>query len=398
MTSTKTRQHVILPDSGKDLLRQELALAFAQLGFNVIRTCPDALRNPGHHHYLPRLLELNPLLFFSVNLQGLLGQSETANLLLSAGIPVLAWFVDNPWHILSGMRGPEWKNFYLAVSDHSFIQTLRLAGGKHVLHLPLAASPEHMRSESHSDPAPSSLGELVFVGRTAFPGRDGFFAGQSLPEDSLDKARLCLKKGFGQEEERPDFQWWVREFELSPLHEAFWPGKKARRPGLGAAQCNVWWRAHCLKEAQAGKNSLTLFGDASWRDELNGAAGDLRPPLDYYAALPHLYRKADFSLNLNSLLLPAGLSQRIFDVWTAGGFCLTDWSAGLQIFPRELTEEICFRSLEELPDLLVRFKADPLRKEKIRKAWRAHILSEHTYLRRLRTLLEKPPLCPLSGA
>jgi hypothetical protein len=386
------RQLIILPDSGKELLRRELALAFTQLGFSVIKAAPDSLSDPGHLHYLPRLLELDPLLFFSVNLQGLLGRSETARLLLSAGIPVLVWFVDNPWHILSAMRGPEWKDFHLAVTDRSFIRTLALAGAGHVLHLPLAASPEHMQSEKRADPVFANLKELAFVGRTAFPGRDKFFAGQILPESSLDKARLCLKKGFRLEEERPDFRWWVRELGLSPLHEAFWPGKKARGPGLGAAQCNVWWRADCLQAALAGKNALTLFGDASWRDELKGGIEDLRPPLDYYADLPQLYRTADFSLNLNSLLLPAGLSQRIFDIWAAGGFCLTDWSEGLRLFPQELTEEICFRSPEELPDLLARFKADPARKERIRKKWREHILSEHSYVGRLRELLKDLPL------
>jgi spore maturation protein CgeB len=88
-------------------------------------------------------------------------------------------------------------------------------------------------------------------------------------------------------------------------------------------------------------------------------------------------------------LLPAGLSQRIFDVWAAGGFCLTDWSAGLGIFPDELVEPVCFRAADELPELAARLKSDAALRESLRRAWQAHILTEHSYEKRLADALGK---------
>ncbi|MDL2285297.1 glycosyltransferase [Desulfovibrio sp. OttesenSCG-928-F07] len=426
---------VVIPDSGADLLRAELVHAFKVLGFSTLQVTPAELATPASPRYLPRLLDKKPALFFSVNLQGLIPGGELTKQLAASGTPTVAWFVDNPWNQLSAMRDPSWKNIYLAVTDHTFIAPLTSAGAKRVLHMPLAASPVHMQlppelMHKTAQKLPA-LNQIVFAGRSAFAGMQDFFAGQQLPLMAEEKAESMLKKGFGANLPRPDFNWWVKELELKSEQQYFWPGKKARRPGFGAAKYNMQWRAMCLKSAAGISNTtntqsvaavhssadmgttnkttsigyntttqstdvnlpscgLSLFGDTGWQQhqpEQTGAI-TLHPPVDYYHTLPALYQKAEFSLNLNSLLLPAGLTQRIFDVWVAGGFCLTDYSDGLKIFPQELVNEICFSSAQNLPELVQNFVNNPARKKEIRAAWREHILAEHTYINRLQKLLE----------
>lgn len=369
----RKRPCAVLPDGGRELLRAEVRLALENLGFSVLSPRPADLADDGHPHYLPRLAEKKPELFVSVNLQGLLPGAPHTRALLEAGIPTLVWFVDNPWHLLSAMRDPSWKRLGLAVTDRSFVEPLKRAGAQTVLHLPLAASPAHLE---RAGATPEGLGGVVFAGRSAFPGLESFFAGQDAPPEILAKALGLLSAGG-----RPDFAWWVRELGLPAAQENFWPGKKARKPGLGAALCNKAWRAACLRAAGQSPGGLTVFGDEGWRGESPGL--DLRGPVDYYAHLPAIYRAAPFSLNLNSLLLPGGLSQRIFDAWAAGGFCLSDRSPGLEIFPAELSAAISFGAPEELPELAARLAGDPAGKEALRRDWRAHILAEHTYERRL---------------
>lgn len=364
----------VVPDSGQELLRGEVTLTLTRLGFRVLRAHPEHLVDETHEHYLPRLIEAKIDLFFSVNLQGLLPGAPHTQALLEAGVPTLAWFVDNPWHILSGMSDPRWKALHLAVTDNSFVEPLRSAGAASVLHLPLATSPEHMRVAGKT---PENLGNIAFAGRSAFPNLESFFAGQEVPPESLEKALAALRQGG-----RPDFAWWVRELGLPENQENFWPGKKARKPGKGAVECNQSWRALCLKAAQGGHGGLTVFGDKGWK-----GITDLRGPVDYYTQLPAIYRAAPFSLNLNSLLLPEGLSQRIFDVWAAGGFCLTDSCAGLEIFPPELAGPVSFHAPEELPELAASLEKAPEKKEKLRRDWQEHILAEHSYEKRLSVAL-----------
>jgi spore maturation protein CgeB len=101
--------------------------------------------------------------------------------------------------------------------------------------------------------------------------------------------------------------------------------------------------------------------------------------VDYYSGLAEIYREASFSLNLTSLLLPHGLTQRHFDVWACGGFLLTDDTPGLKIFPQELARAVTFETPEQAAELLRSLAAAPLRKEELRRAWQEHILEEHSY-------------------
>ncbi len=375
------RRLVLLPDSGADLLRRELALAFRALGLDVRRAHPKGLNAPAHQDFLPGLLSAGrPALFLSVNFQGLL-QGDAARLLADNGVPIAVWCVDNPWHLLCAVRDPAWKGWTLFVTDVSFIAPLKAAGARSVFHLPLAACPESMGPQAERDatfPPPADLRPLVFVGRSAFPNKERFFSGQTPPPDLTRQALALLKAG-----ERPDFNWWMKELGLE--QGALWPGKAALQAGLGAEETSLAWRGRVL--AQAQKSGLTVFGDNGWQALFKGRA-DLRPPLDYYARLPGVYRAAEYSLNLTSLLLPAGLTQRHFDVWMAGGFCLSDSSPGLAVFPPELTAPVTFRKAEDLPALVEKFRAAPQLKRELGAAWREHIRSQHLYTHRVAKIAE----------
>ncbi len=412
---------VLLPGTQGSLLLPELEAALAAEGLTPRRVDPDTL-----HADLPRLLaDQRPDLLLSVNLQGLDAWGERFHLLRACGVDVALWCVDNPFHLLSALRGPWWRGALLCVTDASFIPLLHAHGAQRVLHLPLATGPEFFGPAPAGDtgtagtPRPSPAGMLplnpvVFVGRSAFPGKGGFFAGQRIDPALLDEA-LSLLDAPGQRPDlhsrpdlhcrpdvhcRPDFHWWTARLGITDL----WPGNAVRATGLGAEECALARRVRCLNAA--APHGLTVFGDEGWQPLLPPGT-DIRPPVDYYTTLPAVYRAARWSLNVTSLLLPAGLTQRHFDVWAAGGFCITDNTPGLTIFPDELRREIAFSPARSggkntadaatrnvpgdapgLGTLLHRLERDPALRCDLIAAWQAHILSRHTYRHRVRTLRE----------
>ena len=379
---------IILPGTGKELLRGELADAFAGAGCRVIQEAPDVLHHPSHPRRLAELLDGSSTLVFSVNFQGLNPLKPVLELLQQTGGTAAVWCVDNPWNLLAGVRDPRWKTLPLFVTDESFIPPLREHGAERVFHLPLAASPALFGPNPARDarfPAPNDLAPFVFVGRSQFPGKEMFFAGQTVPETLLQEAESMLMQGM-----RPDLLWWEQKFACAP--GSFWPGKKARGPALGAEEANLLWRSVCLQAAAngaagataSGGAGLDVFGDAGWCSLLPEGA-ILRPPVDYYARLPGIYAKARFSLCLTSLQLPHGLNQRHFDVWTAGGLCLSDATPGLRLFPEELTRPIIFSHPAAIPSVAER--ADERRAE-LTAGWRQHIAEHHTYAHRAATVLE----------
>ena len=398
-------RHIILPDAGDGLLRYELAQAFSSLGYRVSLASPHSLHDPQSPQCLAELLRGDPALLFSVNFQGLGVLRHTVELLKRANCAAVVWCVDNPWNLLSSVRDPRWKSLSLFVTDASFIGPLKAHGAESVRHAPLAASPAYFGSNPVRDaafPPPDGLAPYVFVGRSAFPGKEKFFAGLSLPEASLRRALDMLPRG-----ERPDLAWWERELCSAPHAggRAFWPGRAARPPAYGAEECNLAWRALCLSAAagaglrinarmpggnSAGEEdgaSLDIFGDEGWLPLLPENAR-LRPPVDYYARLPGIYARARYSLCLTSLQLPQGLNQRHFDIWMAGGVCLSDATPGLTIFPEELTRPMTFRTPEDIVRITNNLERPGVR-ETLIASWREHLLERHTYARRVSEIMDQ---------
>jgi spore maturation protein CgeB len=363
---------VWLPAGDHALLVEELARAFTDAGWRVVRMDHESLgKHPGK--VLPdSLREGVPDLFFSVNFRGLdpfgLGQA----ILREAGVKVAVWMVDNPFNLLTGVKTGAWRELNLFVTDHSFIGPLIENGARRVTHLPLAASPALFESGGTlPDHARDIEGRLIFVGRSRFPDRDKFFAGETVPEDAADLVAGAAGPT------RFDYHWWRDRLGIGTL----WPGNRVRAVGAGAEFASNVWKRRCLNAA----GRIAVFGDDGWRD-LDNPDADVRPVVDYYAHLPALYRAAGVVLNITGMQLPAGLNQRNFDVWCAGGFLLTDIHPGLGIFPDELVDPIAYSRPGDIHDMVIRHREETPEKRALRRAWRECILRDHTYRNRVETI------------
>jgi spore maturation protein CgeB len=354
-----------LPGPQHALILPELADAAKNLGF-AARRLPGTLAPQDLEKLLGRE---RPSLLVSVNFHGLDPYGENLALLQEAGVPVAVWCVDNPLHLLSNQKNRLWQKLPLFVTDDWFVPPLR-AMGADARHLPLAAS---ARFFAPGPPCPAGA-DLVFVGRSAFPDKDRFFAACRVPQELAEEAAKLP----GRE---AHFGWWSKRLQGHLL----WPGSDVRIIGLGTETASARWRQECLR-ALADQTDLTVVGDAAWQTLLPGVK--LLPPVDYYAGLADVYRRASFSLNLTSLLLPHGLTQRHFDVWACGGFLLTDNTPGMHIFPQELAQAVTFASPDEAARLARSLAADPGGKEALRRAWQQLVTQEHSYSARLSVILK----------
>lgn len=359
---------IAIPGGENDLLQRELEDAAQRLGFSLA---------PPFTSVRDLLNACRPALFLSVNLRGMDPWGEDYHLLRAAGVAVALWCVDVPWHLVSKCKAAWWKDAPLFVTDHSFIPDLQAHGVEKVYHLPLAGWPEGFCAALPVDDSLQNRG--LFVGRSAFPNRDRFFAGQHLPGDLQGQSLAMLEEG-----DRPDYWWWVRHLEITTR----WPHAAIRQGGLGAAEASLAWRVRCVQQMQ-NAGPVTVVGDTAWQDLLPSDP-DLQmcPPVDYYGPLPSLYRDAAYVCNATNLLLPAGCTQRHFDVWLAGGLLITDSHPGLDLFGKDLTRPITFHCAQDIPPLLGRLLSNPAEAAALGQAWRDSILTKHTYVHRLQTVLD----------
>ncbi|MDR3357848.1 MAG: DUF3880 domain-containing protein [Desulfovibrio sp.] len=367
---------VLLTGTDRLLLHQELARALRGAGFGVLEP-PLWFDGKKSRHTLTvwekAIARYRPLLALSVNLRGLDPEGDIFWLCRALDVAVAIWCVDNPWHLLSSLPLPWWKEAALFVTDAGFVQPLQNAGARTVRHLPLAVAPHMWRQDSelrcgHLPQTP------LFVGHSAFPGQSRFFAAARVPQSTLTRAmrEQSADNRVDSPADGPQFHWWLETLRLSP-----WPGQAVRRAGLGADICSRARRARWI--AAALPAGLRLIGDDGWRNFFPGI--EILPPVDYYAALPSRYTRSAV-LNVTSLLLPHSLSQRHFDVWAAGGLLLTDATPGLDIFPPELTRSVVLEGPEDFAPRLASLLADPGTR-RLRAQWRDVLRSEHCYEHRV---------------
>lgn len=357
-----------MPGNVSQLLHNELLQAFAGAGYETVDDSPEnsslkALRNLWKNRV--------PSIVLSINFRGLDSEGHIFEICDALGAPVAVWLVDNPWHVLSGIKYPWWKKANLFVTDPGFIQPLKDYGAQKVFFCPLAAAPHMWKKELTLYSAPP-----LFAGRSSFPDKTKFFSGLKIVSDLEKAASSLLEKG----EHLPDYHWWVER-----LRPVLWPGTAVRMAGFGADSFSARNRANWVKAALA--HGLRIMGDDGWRLFLPNT--EILRPADYYGVMADYYAQAECVLNVTSFLLPDSLNQRHFDVWAAGGLLLTDKTRGLDIFPAELTAKISLANPEDFGERLEMLRSKATLALELKKAWRELIFAQHQYTHRLALIEQK---------
>ncbi len=400
-TSERPRQKILLGCAENQLLEREVKQAFTELGYEVMPVrcggfsgcarAGDAVaqgRDISHAEpILHAVHEENTALFFSINAQGLDSEGKDFALLQALGIPVALWFVDNPWHILAALRLPWWKKTPLFATDASFIEPLQKEGAEKIFHLPLATA-QHMwivqehdttqqqyRNTPHIKTAKEA--SCVFVGRSSFPQKESFFAAAKVAPELLIQAQQCIREG----KTLPHYHWWTKQMAM-PSH---WLHPALRSVGLGAEQSAQYQRVHWLNSF--AQESIAIFGDAQqWQKLLPSLSPtSFHESVDYYGELANLYSAAPAVLNVTSLLLPAGLTQRHFDVWAAGGFLYSNITQGLEIFPQELVQPMAFSTPEKMKKALHTLPHSVM--QDLKRGWQEELRAKHSYAQRMSFVL-----------
>lgn len=357
-----------LPGNASQLLHKELFQSLAAAGYEIVDNLPASARLPALRTVWKNSV---PSLVLSINFRGLDSEGHIFEICDALGVPVAIWLVDNPWHVLSGIKYPWWKKASLFVTDPGFIQPLKDYGAQKVYFCPLAAAQHMWKKELPPYSAPP-----LFAGRSSFPDKNKFFSGLKIDPDLEKAASNLLEKGGAL----PDYHWWNER-----LRPVLWPGTAGRMTGFAADRFSALNRAAWVKAALA--HGLRIMGDDGWRVFLPNA--DILRPADYYGAMADYYGQAECVLNVTSLLLPGSLNQRHFDVWAAGGMLLTDKTKGLDIFPSDLVAEISLATPGEFGERLGMFRNNATRVLELKQAWREHIFARHQYSHRLALIEQK---------
>lgn len=128
--------------------------------------------------------------------------------------------------------------------------------------------------------------------------------------------------------------------------------------------------------------NVGVFGD-KWKRHLHKIKGNYFKGEAYGEKVLKLYAAALIVLNIHHPQSVHGLNTRTFDIPACGSFEIVDYKDGLQdLF--EIGEEIvCYRSVDELKDLLRFYLAHPEARNKIAEKGYSRVRGQHTWHHRI---------------
>lgn len=101
-----------------------------------------------------------------------------------------------------------------------------------------------------------------------------------------------------------------------------------------------------------------------------------------------VYNATKINLNLTHPQSVFGPNLRVFEVLAAGGFLMTEDLADLHKLFKIGKEIVCYKNIEDLKDKIKYYLAHPEKRKAIAEAGHKKVVENHTYLHRMKELLE----------
>ncbi len=378
-----------------DLMHFEVKEAIEENGFECLTYSPKDL---GIENLNNSVLQMNeqvfpclkqilqkekPNFFLSINGRFLDANGRIYTLLEHLNIPLALWIVDNVWNIISAFKNDFWKECYLFVTDSSFIPKLKEYGAKHVYYLPLAGS---KNINKFVEPKHYNISEidLLYVGHSAFKGKDKFFSAVDKKNEYLTVIEQEIDKSFENNTINNAINFHTIYEEISKNKNInLWGNDFFREISYLAGEADIYNKIKWLQTLST-KIKLNIIGDDGWKQYLNNTK--IIPPVDYYTTLPCYYKKAKFTLNIPSFLMPSALTQRHFDVCLAGGFLLSAPTKGLEIFTSYAQEIMLVKSPNDVLKKVENLFVDETSYNNMKKYMCEEIEASHLYKHRIATI------------
>jgi len=331
-----------------------------------------------------------------------------AELCAEVGVPLKVWEIDPSTDVLpplaGGPDGAASRNTGLFTFRRANVKAFRDAGFAHVEHLPLAANPERRAPVDLTPEQQERYGaDITFVGSSmveqglAFRSRllEGYaFWKGGDPDAAMQEAEDAVQRVL--DAQRDDLGTYrvpeLLEKELQWFVDAFRKDDKVYASLGGASPASLLGEMAAADKrityvANLGQVAIKVWGDAGW-DHVEQYGAQVMGPAGHRDELTAIYSTDAIHVDIGRIYQSDIVTMRVFDVLSCGGFCLAEWSEGLEeLFV--LGEELdAYRDLEELLQKVEYWlEQGPEARRAVGERGRARILKDHTIRARLAHML-----------
>lgn len=360
--------------------------AFHFLGYHVLDVDPKE-----EGELLKEIHRVRPDFLFSINVSGAFKKAS-----IDHSIPYLSWVVDSP---AIGLYQKDLNHpcIHLFIQESVMCQDLRGHGFKNVTHMPVAVSVSRLQDllEKEKDPA-SYASEVSFVGNTGAVNEfnqhgvvsklspktlgeiHSLFLAQSHQENAdviqqlVDtdllknfekESGLCLPEGGNLHLDRTDML-------------SFLLGKKY----------NEMERIQVI-QSLSQLFETKVYGDEAWK-EVKGKKLKYMGYLDHFRDMPKVFYHSKINVNITRAYVISGLPMRVFDVLGSRGFLVSNYKGDLGKLFCLGKDLLVYRDLKDLIEICEYYLVHEKEREKIAKRGFETVLEKHTFIHRIRSMME----------
>lgn len=366
---------------GNFFLQEELRSAINRCGNAAIFDYRNFINFMHYQNELEKALQkTRPEMIVSVNMKGFDGSGVLSDLSYKYGIPVCVWFVDDPLPILLHQKQFIKSNMIAFCWEKSYLNSLKNAGFMKVSYLPLATSTE-LFSRS---PFKKNIAKIAFVGSAMNGEFLENIRKKIIWNPAYDQAVKLSAKIISNNSINDSYGVLLqicKELNIKlPLNDN---------------RTIIWLHSLIVHTAsmirrkdviQSMKDyDIETFGDPKGWKLLCGSWLKTNPSIDYRIELASVYRGIEININITSCQMPSAVNQRVFDIPACGGFVINDKQSDLEeLF--ESNEIVTYLSTDELKEKVLFFRNNENERNKISERAFRHIIKEHTYLNRYKTM------------
>ena len=100
----------------------------------------------------------------------------------------------------------------------------------------------------------------------------------------------------------------------------------------------------------AGKYKLDFYTTSEVPDSMKSPNLIVHGGIDYGTEMPRIFKLSRINLNITSCTIESGIPLRVFDILSAGGFCLTNYRPEIAECFEDGAELVMFSGMEDLED------------------------------------------------
>jgi len=374
---------------GNFFLQEELRHAIITHGGSAVLFQYDTIASIGQYEsMLTRYLQYyKPTMIVSVNMKGIDNNGILSALSEQMGIPVIIWFVDDPYPILLHQHRFVTSSMVAFCWEQNYIPWLKEQGFGSVHYLPLATDPGMFAFKGV--PNGPLQAEIGFVGTSMGPHFLEKIAQNFLWDNKLqaivdEVAALVYRDNTTAISEK--------------VHTVL--RKQGRELPFSDKRNYTWLCSYIIHTASMWRRrdvintliplGIHTFGDARGWTGICGKQITTHPDTDYRNGLASLYRSIVININITSCQMSTAVNQRVFDIPACGGFVITDNQLVLpDLF--EPKEMVVYNDSEELKELIRFYQKNETARIAVTRNAYHRISNEHTYYHRFSTIMKAIP-------